>query len=1310
MAKEVLSHSDRYVRKTNRIILIVGIIALCLFVFGLMLLGAEEPEVEEKFDVETTIDDETNLGLNNATTTNAEIEFGEAETEEHPITLTPNPINMGQVVLGHEATNVLTIGTHGKFAIRIVSVDLEDAPFEGFSFESNCAGKELRGKITCNVLMRWLPTVAANVQNNFKVIWHETRLSERDAKHDEVPVFGNAVTKEDCNFCDTGINVGSTGGNLEGSGNLRYAVGPDGRIIGAIGEDGIVRDANGNEIGRVNADGLAVDRDGNVIGVASTGKLLMDANGNVIGYVDADGIAYDMDGNVIGRMLPDGTVVDAEGRVVGKAVDYGYVYDADGNIIGRVLPDGSVVDLDGNIIGKVNEKGEVVDFNGNIIGKVAKSGEVMFDENGNALGIVMPNGNIVNENGDIVGRVDKDGNAVSLKSIGKRGAGAQLALDKDGNVIGYIDENGVVRDFNGNIIGHVNENGNIIDENNNIVGKVSDDWADLALDENGNVIGYIDKDNLVHRGNEIVGYVNDKGEIIGNLDGEGLVIGQQGENMNLAYDENGNVIGYIDENGVVRDFNGNIIGHIDENGNVIDENGNIIGHRGAGAKLAYDANGNIIGYIDENGNVIGADGKIAGHVDENGNIIDEDGNIIGHQGEASAYAYDTNGNVIGYVDDKNIVRDFSNNILGIADKNGNIHGFGLQVVGRMINKNLLPITPDGRILGVVNNRGEVVNGQQVVGKMQPSGLVTDVSGARILAKGVNPGVIVNWGCNFSARLDKDGVVRRDNAETTDRVYADGTVWSTEGKFEGVTIKTGSVYDNECQYIGEASSDGYVRDSNGREVGCLNPDGTVLDLEEPRIKGHLVEQLAVYSANWDDIGTLEANGTLRNNNGVAIGCMNNNGEVMDRYNAIIGKVSKAKYAFDFDGKYLGRFDKSGRIHLSGVDKAQLYMDKYVADKNKNIIGYAAPEVNVLIDSAGKILGHLFPDGNVYDEGGSLVGKINGGENGIYNNIPAKFLYPSMVVDMDGSLLGKVNYDMNVVDFKGSVIGQINANGQMFNDAGWQIGGVVKQGGVRAYDGAYLGYVLQNGDVVELENVDAGENRYRRGDITGRVVPDGHVVKDRRIIGEVLPQTLMVDVFGNYMGYSNDLGVVVHKDGTVVAALLPGGATATNLSPMPQGFVVDFSGNVIGIVLPTGEFVDTRKVISGHVLADSKVLNGEGKIMGEVVSGDIVIGNDDKPKGIVGFDGKVYNHGSVVGRIVTDLLALDLQNNVLGHVHNIGHTVLSNNGDFLGRVAANGRVIENGNREIGYIKSNGSFVDADKNVSGYSLTEAAKNRRN
>ena len=73
-------------------------------------------------------------------------------------------------------------------------------------------------------------------------------------------------------------------------------------------------------------------------------------------------------------------------------------------------------------------------------------------------------------------------------------------------------------------------------------------------------------------------------------------------------------------------------------------------------------------------------------------------------------------------------------------------------------------------------------------------------------------------------------------------------------------------------------------------------------------------------------------------------------------------------------------------------------------------------------------------------------------------------------------------------------------------------------------------------------------------------------------------------------------------------------------------------------------------------------------------------------------------------------MDKQNNIIGHIYSIGNTILSNNGDYLGRLSATGKVISGENNEIGYIKSNGSFVDADKNVSGYSLPEVARNRRN
>ena len=367
---------------------------------------------------------------------------------------------------------------------------------------------------------------------------------------------------------------------------------------------------------------------------------------------------------------------------------------------------------------------------------------------------------------------------------------------------------------------------------------------------------------------------------------------------------------------------------------------------------------------------------------------------------------------------------------------------------------------------------------------------------------------------------------------------------------------------------------------------------------------------------------------------------------------------------------------------------------------------------MVDAQGNVLGHLFPDGNVYDNNGTVIDQISGDGLGLYDGNPARFVTTGYVVGMDGKTLGYVNYDLTIVDITGTVIGKVDAKGRMFDEKDRQIGGIIKQGGVRGYNGSYLGYVVASGDVVELEDEqeDIKGNKYQRGDIAGRVTPDGHVIKDENIIGEVLPESIMVDIFGNYAGFSDAYGLVVGTDGQIMSAMLPGGVTNNNISALPRGIVIDFGGKVIGTVLPNGQFMNEQRAITGNVMADGKVTSQDGQLLGEVVNGDIVIGNDDKVKGLVGFDGKVYQSGRVIGKILTDGLAVDMQKNVLGHVYNIGNTVLSNDGSYIGRLSANGKVIEDKNREIGYMKSNGSFIDADKNVSGYLLPEVAKNRRN
>ena len=113
MSKEVLTHSESYIKKTNRIILAVGITSFVVFLFGLYLLfSSDEPIDEYEEPVFTDNDDALNVVDN--TPVQESIEFSTVGDTEVPLTTTPNPVPLGQVVLGTDAKNVLTLGTNGK--------------------------------------------------------------------------------------------------------------------------------------------------------------------------------------------------------------------------------------------------------------------------------------------------------------------------------------------------------------------------------------------------------------------------------------------------------------------------------------------------------------------------------------------------------------------------------------------------------------------------------------------------------------------------------------------------------------------------------------------------------------------------------------------------------------------------------------------------------------------------------------------------------------------------------------------------------------------------------------------------------------------------------------------------------------------------------------------------------------------------------------------------------------------------------------------------------------------------------------------
>ncbi len=339
---------------------------------------------------------------------------------------------------------------------------------------------------------------------------------------------------------------------------------PIGKIVGDT-----VYDAQGNVIGKVNANGEVVDTNGNVIGKKQEAQVALGVDGKPIGTIVGDKV-YDENGNLIGRVDSQGRIVDNSGKVLGNASS-GVAVDKDGNVLGNIV-NGVVYDEDGNVVGRIDENGNVVDNNGETIGSAV--GKVAVGKDGKPLGKIVGD-KVYDENGKLIGRVDADGNVVDLngKVIGDVRDNVRrenLAVDANGNVIGRIDENGNVIDKFGNVVGRVDENGNVVDADGNVMGSV---LKDALVDAQGNLVA-----------NEV-------------LDADGNVIGKAiGDKV---YDENGNLIGRLDEDGnmVPLEKIGKVSGEY-----AIGEDGKVLGKVVDGKVI--DEDGNVVGYVDENGNVI----------------------------------------------------------------------------------------------------------------------------------------------------------------------------------------------------------------------------------------------------------------------------------------------------------------------------------------------------------------------------------------------------------------------------------------------------------------------------------------------------------------------------------------------------------------------------------------------------------------------------------------------------------------------------------------------------------------------------------
>lgn len=132
-----------------------------------------------------------------------------------------------------------------------------------------------------------------------------------------------------------------------------------------VGDDGLIRDADGNIIGRVAEDGTVVDMNGNPIGSINENGEFVDMDGNVKGLVNGGGA--DWYNKSPSRKLPEiGAIGGAEMEKYRKSL--GIALTPDGEYLGDIMEDGRVVDKNGKTLGKRMPDGLIIDDDGTLIG------------------------------------------------------------------------------------------------------------------------------------------------------------------------------------------------------------------------------------------------------------------------------------------------------------------------------------------------------------------------------------------------------------------------------------------------------------------------------------------------------------------------------------------------------------------------------------------------------------------------------------------------------------------------------------------------------------------------------------------------------------------------------------------------------------------------------------------------------------------------------------------------------------------------------------------------------------------------------
>lgn len=860
-------------------------------------------------------------------------------------------------------------------------------------------------------------------------------------------------------------------------------------------------------------------------------------------------------------------------------------------------------------------------------------------------------------------------------------------------------------DFNGDLIGKVIPDGKVVSLDNQLIGNVTAD--SLIVNFDGELIGGVIPQGIaIGNDNKLLGKVSNdgsvrlaSGKIVGKVLPNGLVVDDYFNVLGavlfpgLIYSDDGKTVGRLTGDGLYTNLQGQQIGFVSPDGYAYRKVGNdyLLDGRLISSKMVISLDGAFIGSVSPGGNVTDFEAQTIGFVKANGYVYNENNQIIG-QIVRSGFAFDNNGKYIGFVTYNGEVVN-KDDLVGrmradgrIADAKGEIIGFAVDLAATATDL-------EGRYLGRIMPGGSLAQAREVIGQVGPRGTVINKDG-KIIGRLVNAGPVFNFRGALRAHALKSGAV----------ISLEGTPLGN--------VRANLAYDNNGLVFGATLNNELVIAPGGKSLGMSGINASVMDGSEHKfvspfgflfssdgvLSGSTMTQAPVYNLTGAVIAYMMPNGSMYNKGVVALGRLTEAGINIDERNRILGRNIAADYAFSAAGELLGILSETNMVLDKGLKpKAKILPDNSVVKAGKNTEVNFNPQVGTASDQhlvlgvTGSLFGYADIDGAVRNPAGRVAGKVVDG---------------GLVIDNSGLPVGETSGYKAVVDGDCALLGVVTPQGDIRNYRETFIGRMLWNGQAVSETGAVIGYQVIPGSVIDFN-----------GNIQGTISPSGQVTAyGGELLGCIDKRGKLRNADGEIIAGQTEFYPVMNVNGVFIGRTVLDGTVVNEANEFigymqPNDNVNSKTGVPVGQLFKYRFAFDNDNNFLGRVGSDARVFNAKNEEVGKVEFGGAVL-KDGKNIGYALYDMYVYdNDANVIGYITRDGNVLTVNGRKLGRIDkgflingenkvagrgNRDFYIRNQNNVVLGELELNGSLVDSANHVIGSLKDNGRILDSNGNV--------------